>query len=57
MREISENVENTARSGHPRVHSSDDNVEKVQRIVVQTKSAVNQACDIEILMRRRETMR
>jgi hypothetical protein len=51
LREVSENVENTARSGHPRVHSSDDNVKKVQKIVVQTKSAVNQACDIEILMR------
>ena len=35
---------------HPQVHSSDD-VEKAQKIVVQTKSAVNQACDIEILMR------
>jgi len=35
---------------HPQVHSSDD-VEKAQKIVVHTKSAVNQACDIEILMR------
>jgi len=46
-----ENVENSARSGHPRVHSSDDNVEKAQKIVVQTKSEVNWACDIEILTR------
>jgi hypothetical protein len=39
------------------VHSSDDNAEKAQEIVVQTKSAVNQARDIEISMRLSEAVR